>query len=162
MIKKIILLIIVTIACSLHIIGQNQVNIKAVFDKYGKQHGTVYVQLSHDILSQGSNLSLYKSMMIQNVEKIQEQQTLTELLAERESWKVMSEITKSGTIESGIYHLGKDNTKKLNTYLLIKNKNKAMTILYIEGSFPPQRLDEELKKLKDLFIYVNNNKVRLY
>lgn len=159
--KRILTIFILLIYCTLRLLAQDQIEIKAVFEKYAKTDGVVYVQLSHDILSQGSNLSLYKSMLIKKATEEQENEISGALLSNNKEWKALSSVTKNGNIESATYHVGKDKTRKLNTYLLLKNKNKKLTILYIEGSFAPNQLEHELKKLKDLFIYVNNEKVRI-
>jgi hypothetical protein len=36
-----------------------------------------------------------------------------------------------------------------------------MTLIYIRGAFPPSRLEKELDGLKDLFIEVNNKRLKL-
>lgn len=159
--KIIIIITLLSIAC-IHAWGQSNTDIKSVFDKYGKQQGVVFVQLSHDILSQGSNISVYKSMTIKESKEIKTKEISRQLLNNKNDWKTISEVQKNGVVESGSYNLGKDESGKLNTFLLLKNKNQKLTILYLEGSFASNHLDRELKSLKDLFIYVNNEKVKLY
>jgi hypothetical protein len=45
--------------------------------------------------------------------------------------------------------------------LFTNNKSKKMTLIYIKGNFPPDQLGKELLELKDLFIKVNNKKIKL-
>ena len=44
--------------------AQNHLGIKNIFDKYGKQEGSILVQLGLDVLSQGSDISFYKSLVM--------------------------------------------------------------------------------------------------
>ena len=74
---------------------------------------------------------------------------------------IVSEVNKNGKVESGTYYVGKDKSGKTGEYILYKNKPDKITIVYLKGNFPPARLDSELKKLKDLFIYVNDKRLKI-
>lgn len=140
--------------------AQNHLKIKTVFDKYGKQDGSVLVQLSTDILSQGSRITFYKSL-ITDYSLQKNNDAIAALAIDVTKGEKISEVKKDGIIESGTYYIKSKKTDAEYEYILFKNKSKKMTIVYLKGDFPPQQLDHELKKLKDLFIYVNNKRIKL-
>lgn len=150
-----LLLLTVTITAS----AQDGLKIKDIFDKYGKREGSVFLQLSSDVLSQGSNITSYKSLILD--ENTQNRIDIAEALKTDTRGKLtISEVKKDGVIESGSYYLGKDKTNN-NEFILYKNKGRKITLVYLKGNFPSEHLDAELKKLKDLFIYVNNKRIKL-
>ncbi|MDU1890658.1 MAG: hypothetical protein E6767_08210 [Dysgonomonas sp.] len=138
---------------------QNNLRVNDVFEKYGKQEGSVLVQLSSDVLSQGNSRIVFYKSMITDTNSIKEQDVQRALKEDIKGNLIISEIKKGGRIESGTYHLGKNNN--IHKYILYKNKSNKITLVYLEGKFPPEKLDYELKKLKDLFIYVNNKRIKL-
>ncbi len=138
--------------------AQNHLKIKEVFDKYGKQEGAVMVQLSSDILSQGSNLTFYKSLIL-DIHPAREQDVLNALEQDIRNGQIVSEMKKSGKVESGTYLIG--SSGKTSEFILYKNKSGRITLVYLKGNFRPNQLSEELKKLKDLFIYVNNKRLKI-
>jgi len=155
--SKILILIICQIAI-LPIIAQEHLNIKNVFDKYGKQEGSVLVQLSTDILSQGSKITFYKSLIINESDDVSNT-IIRAVESDVKKGSKISEIKKNGKIETGTYVIKmSDNSYE---YILFKNKSKKLTLVYLKGNFAPDNLDKELSKLKDLFIYVNNKRIKL-
>lgn len=153
---------ILFVLCLITIMGlaQDHLKIKSVFDKYGKQDGSVLVQLSTDILSQGSRIKFYKSLIADySIEK--ETDAIAALTNDINKGVKISEMKKDGKIESGTYYIKSQNANNGYEYILYKNKSKKITVVYMQGNFPPQQLDSELKKLKDLFIYVNNKRIKL-
>lgn len=141
------------------LLAQEPPKIKDIFDKYGKQEGSVLVQLSSDILSQGSNITFYKSLIIEKDNKT-EQEILSAVKEEIAGKIIISEVKKSGQIESGSYYLG-TKSLKVSEFILYKNKGGKITIVFLKGKFPSNNLERELKKLKDLFIYVNNKRLKI-
>lgn len=139
--------------------AQNHLKIKDVFDKYGKQDGAVLVQLSTDILSQGSNIKFYKSLIVDEKDQVR-LEILTALRADTDGKTIISEVKKNGQLESASYYMG-HNREPINEFILYKNKGKKITIVYLKGNFPSGHLEQELKKLKDLFIYVNNKRIKI-
>ncbi|WP_280698261.1 hypothetical protein [Dysgonomonas sp. PH5-45] len=134
--------------------------IKNCFDKYGKQKGSVMVQLSSDILSQGSKISFYKSLVLDETpEKLTT--VLQAVHTDIEKGSKISELKKNGKVESGTYLVRDGKKTQAYEYILFKNKSKKITLVYLKGSFSPQQLDYELSKLKDLFIYVNNKRLKI-
>ena len=140
--------------------AQNRLKIQDVFDKYGKQDGSVLVQLSTDILSQGSKMTFYKSLII-GEDNRKELEILEAIKADTKDRPIISEVKKDGKIDSGTYYLMTNNHTKESEYILYKKNSKKITLVYIKGKFSPNELDMELKKLKDLFIYVNNKRIKL-
>lgn len=140
--------------------SQQQAEIKAVFSKYEKQKGTIAVQLSRDVLSQGCNLHLYKSLSFADIDNEEKNNIIQELLVSKKQYSAISEVIQNGKIQSGSYSLGKSQQNK-NMYLLIKSSNRKLNIVYIEGDVAPNQLEKELKKFKNLFVYSNNKKINL-
>lgn len=140
-------------------IAQNNLRINDVFDKYGKKEGSILVQLSTDILSPKTNITLYKSLII-NYSPIIESEILSAVRADINNKIIISEAKKNGRIESGSYYLG-NNGSKTSEFILYKRKGDKITLVYLKGEFPSGHLEVELEKLKDLFIYVNNKRLKL-
>ena len=137
--------------------AQNHLGIKNIFDKYGKQEGSILVQLGLDVLSQGSDITFYKSLVMDY--STQKEQDILSYL-KQDVTSIISEVKKSGKTESGTY-LVETEKDKVYEYILYKNKSNKITVVYLKGNFPPKELDSELKKLKDLFIYVNNKRLKI-
>jgi hypothetical protein len=74
---------------------------------------------------------------------------------------VLMESKKDGKVESATYALGKDSNSSAYEYILFTHKSKKMTLIYLKGNFSPEQLESELNKLKDLFIKVNNKRIKL-
>lgn len=157
--KKIIP-VLIFICFSVSVFAQDQAEIKAVFKKYERRKGTVAVQLSQDVLSQGSNLYLYKSLSFADVGEEEKNNIIQSLLQKKKEYSVISEAIKNGKIQSGSYSLGKTRNNK-ESYLLIKSNDNRLNVVYIVGDVAPNQLDKELKKLKQLFIYSNNKKINI-
>lgn len=156
---RIFILLCVFQLTSVSLISQEHLKIKNIFDKYGKKEGSILVQLSSDVLSQGSNMTFYKSLIINQNKQI-ETEILDAVKADINNKIIVSEVKKNGTIESGSYYLG-NNSSPTSEFILYKNKGGKITLVYLKGNFPSGHLDEELKKLKDLFIYVNNKRLKI-
>ena len=157
--KKIVILLFIQ-ALAVPLLGQQNLNISTIFDKYGKQNGSVLVQLSSDVLSQGSNITFYKSLIIDNKSKYIENEIFNAVKSDINNKIIISEVKKSGQIESGSYYIG-SNKKQPGEFILYKNKGGKTTLVYLKGNFPSGHLEYELKKLKDLFIYVNNKRLKI-
>jgi len=140
--------------------AQEHLSVKNIFDKYGKMDGSVLVQLSTDVLSQGSRIIFYKSLIMDN-NVAKERDVLNLLKPDIENNQIISEVKKNGKVESGTYYIGKDKSGSQNEFILYKCKSDKITVVYLKGNFPPSSLDSELKKLKDLFIYVNNKRLKI-
>jgi hypothetical protein len=71
------------------------------------------------------------------------------------------ESRKNGEIETGYYCLKKKEDSPDCEYILFTRKSRKMTLIYIKGHFPPAQLEKELDKLKNLFLKVNNKRIKL-
>ncbi|MFT4070628.1 MAG: hypothetical protein QM654_01750 [Dysgonamonadaceae bacterium] len=158
--NKTIYMLLFLLSVSMHAFSQNHLRIKEVFDVYGKQEGAIFVQLSSDVLSQGSNITFYKSLILDK-NSSREQTITTALKQDLKNCSVISEIKKNGILESGTYLVDKNPSQKLNEYILYKNRDGKITLVYLSGNFPPNQLSNELKKLKNLFIYINNKRLKI-
>ena len=164
--KKLFILFCLCQLITISAFTQDHLNIKSVFDKYGKQKGSVLVQLSTDVLSQGnSKVTYYKSLITEINDESNNEKSLAIIEALEKDIKLgskISEIKKGGKLESGNYSFKVKNSNNTYDYILFKRKSKQLTLIYMRGDFPPDKLDRELKKLKDLFIYVNNKRIKLH
>lgn len=156
---KIFILLCILQVVSLSVVAQDHLKIKNVFDRYGKKEGSILVQLSSDVLSQGSNITFYKSLIISYNKQV-ETEILDAVKADINNKIIITEVKKNGHTESGSYYLG-NNASSISEFILYKNKGGKITLVYLKGNFSSDRLDEELKKLKDLFIYVNNKRLKI-
>ena len=154
-----ILIFLIIQSISTVLVAQNDPSVNDVFNEYQKKKGSVLVHLTSDILSQGSKFTLYKSLIINDINAEERSKILRTLLSQKNLWMTHGEIIKDGEVYNATYQLSKTNLK--SEFLLIKTKENRLTIVYLEGQFKPNNLDKELKKLKDLFIYVNNKKTNL-
>ncbi|MDR1089629.1 MAG: hypothetical protein LBL79_01020 [Prevotella sp.] len=155
--KRKIFILICLLQTTLLATAQDHLSIKDIFDRYGKQEGSVLVQLASDVLSQGSNISLYKSLVM-DYSAPKEQDILSYL--KQDITSIISDVKKNGKTESGTYLVGSGKNKGYE-YILYKNKSNKITVVYLKGNFSPKKLDPELNKLKDLFIYVNNKRLKI-
>ncbi len=121
---------------------------------------SVLVTLSTDVLSKNSNISFYKSLVMpENTERALA--CARALEKDMKGGTKLFESQKNGKLETAYYVLKLDSKNKTYEYLLYKNKSKKLTLVYLKGDFPPQQLEQELDKLKDLFIYVNKKRIKL-
>ncbi len=142
------------------IAARDKLKTDKIFEKYGMLDGSVLVELSTDVLAKNTKISFYKSMIMpEEKEAVQEIMTAIEEDT-KEGLKIM-ESAKNGKVETGYYYLTPEKDRKTKEYILYKNKSKKITLIYLKGDFKPDRLEEELDKLKDLFIYVNKRRIKL-
>lgn len=159
--KRIIYLICMCQVMTLSLMAQEQLKIQRIFDKFGKKNGSILVLLSTDILSQGkSDITLYKSLMMEANEE-QSDEIYEALKADLSNAVVITEVKKNGLLETGTYYITPNSNTKSREYILYKHKGKNVTLVYLTGHFKPEKLDKELNKLKDLFIYVNNKRIKV-
>lgn len=157
---KLFILLCIAQLFSASALAQEHLRIKDIFDKYGKREGSILVQLSTDILSPKSNITFYKSLII-SYSPVIESEITTALKTDIEDRIIISEVKKNGRIESGSYFLGNENSKNTNEFILYSIKDSKITLVFLRGDFSSKKLDHELKKLKDLFIYINNKRLKL-
>ncbi len=156
--KMIVLLLFLFIGGTM--MAQTNLQIDKVFETYGKQKGAVLIELSTDVLADHTKMKLYRSLIIPSSDPM-----IAAAAAAIENDIIdgskLVETQKNGRTETGYYVLKRKDNSGIYEYILYKEKSKKMTLIYIRGTFPPQQLENELTKLKDLFIYVNDKRIKL-
>jgi hypothetical protein len=156
-----IIVIVLFLSFSGFIIAQDGLESNRIFEKYGKEKGSTLVQLSSDVLSQGSKITFYKSLVFYITDEI-EDEILTALEKDIDNGRIISETRKNGKIYILTLSVSTLNSEiKENEYMLFKMKSGKVTLVYLKGEFKPDELDNQLNRLKDLFIYVNNQRIKL-
>ncbi|MDR3061892.1 MAG: hypothetical protein LBU57_07245 [Dysgonamonadaceae bacterium] len=140
--------------------AQTNLEVDKIFETYGKQKGAILIELSTDILAGHTQMKLYKSLTIVSNDPLIAA-TTTAIKNDIEGGMKLIETLKNGNTETGYYCLKRKEGASMYEYILYKEKSKKMTLIYIQGHFSPQQLEKELNKLKDLFIYVNNKRIKL-
>ena len=140
--------------------AQEDLNIETLFNDYGKKEGSVLIELAKDVLGNHTRISHYKSLIFspssEVVKKIEEA-----IVKDIEFGSKLMESKKDGKLKSAYYCLSKELNSPFYEYILYNNQSGKVTLIYIKGKFPPERLEKELEKLKDLFIKVNNKRIKL-
>jgi hypothetical protein len=140
--------------------AQKNLNIETIFNDYGKKEGSILIELAKDVLGEHTRIRRYKSLGIPSDSAII-RVTIESIQKDLKDGRILMESKKNGNLEIGYYCLTKDDRAKEHEYILFTNKSKKMTLIYICGRFPPRNLDDELSKLKNLFIKVNNKQIKL-
>ena len=139
--------------------AQNDLNIGTVFQNYGKQKGAILIELAKDVLGGHTQINRYKSLILPSDTGIVNT-TINAIQKDLKNGKILMENKKEGKIETGYYCLKKQDSVDYE-YILFTDKSQKMTLIYLKGKFPPDQLEDELNKLKDLFIKVNNKRIKL-
>jgi len=158
-IKRIVLVMGVLLAC-FAVSAQNGRSIGAIFDEYGKREGSIMIELGKDVLGSRTQIKRYKSLMIPS-DTAMLRLTKEAIANDIKEGRKLFESRKDGKIESVSYCLKKDEQTSEYEYILFSDKSRKMTLIYVRGNFPPERLESELRRLKDLFIKVNNKQLKL-
>lgn len=157
-IKKIFLSAIFLFAC-LFAGAQNNLNIETIFQDHGKQKGAILIELAKDVLGNHTQISRYKSLIFPADTGIINA-TTNAIQKDLKNGKILMENKKDGKIETGYYCLKKPDSTDYE-YILFTDNSRKITLIYLKGKFPPNQLENELNKLKDLFIKVNNKRIKL-
>ena len=140
--------------------AQKDLNIENLFNEYGKKEGSILIELAKDVLGNHTKISHYKSLIFSPTPEIvkEVEETIREDI---KGGRKLMESKNNGKIESTYYCLKKNSDSSFRQYILYNNKSGKVTLIYIKGKFPPEQLEKELEKLKDLFIKVNNKRIKL-
>jgi hypothetical protein len=139
--------------------AQNDLHIDTVFQNHGKQKGAILIELAKDVLSGRTQINRYKSMILPSDTGMMNV-TVNAIRQDLKNGKVLLENKKDGKIETGYYCLKRPDSPEYE-YILFTHKSRKITLIYLKGKFPPNQLENELNKLKDLFIKVNNKRIKL-
>lgn len=132
--------------------AQQHLHIGPLFEKYGNQNQVTRVEL-HESLLRSYHMTLYKSLVFENVNPYLEE-ILRCLKLDAASGKVCKtqEIKESGRLSSAYYRLetAKRQGTTVNRYILFKRdrKNKA-ALIYIEGPLQEDELMNILYKKQE-------------
>jgi hypothetical protein len=145
-----------SIACLFSGLAQNNLNIGAIFDEYGKSSGSILIELGKYVLGNHTRIRRYKSLVVP-ADSILLQRTHTAIADDSSDGQILFESRKNGEVEAAAYCLKKSEKETEYEYVLFALKSKKMTLIYVRGPFLAEQLDGELSKLKRLFIQVNNH-----
>ncbi|MDR2804692.1 MAG: hypothetical protein LBB85_03490 [Dysgonamonadaceae bacterium] len=140
--------------------AQKDLDIAAIFDEYGRQEGAILIELGKDVLGDHTRIKHYKSLIVPSDTAMVR---MTEAAIDRDTQDGLKilESKKNGKIESISCCLKKDKKAPEYEYILYSCQSRKMTLIYVRGNFPPEELENELSKLKNLFIKVNNKRLKL-
>jgi hypothetical protein len=150
----------------LQAVAQDGLNIGAVFDEYGMKKGSVLIELGKDVLGKHTKIDLYKSL-VAAPDSLMLKKTGDAVLYDfagnvrNENCAVIKESMRDGKLLEAVYCLGESKESSGYRYILFSGRSRKMTLIYIVGKFPPRQLENELSTLKNLFIKVNNQKIKL-
>jgi hypothetical protein len=141
--------------------GQKDLHVNSLFRDYGRQHGAIMIELARDVLGNHTKIGFYKSMTVPaETDRVQ----LIEETVRRDvaNGVTLMEYVRGGRIEKAYYLLERSGDATADyEYILFTNKSGRITLIYVTGNFTPAQLTDELDKLKDLFIKVNNKHIKL-
>jgi len=157
-IKKILFLVIFLITC-VFAGAQDNLNIETIFQEHGKQKGAIFIELAKDVLSDHTQIGRYKSLILPSDTSVVNA-TVNTIQKDLKNGKILMENKRDGKIETGYYCLKRQDSPDYE-YILFTDKSQKMILIYLKGAFPPDQLEDELNKLKDLFIKVNNKRIKL-
>lgn len=117
--------------CSTGLYAQEGLQVASIFQKYGNQKGSTYVELSK-MLSKEWDIDHYKSLKLSKAEK-----ALPDIYrcleADKEHAKKIKEVVNNGAIQSGYYQLP-PLKGEVNRFILFRTGKKGdATLIYIEG-----------------------------
>lgn len=159
-IKKQILLIVFMCFICLNALAQGGLHVESIFNEYGKIEGSIMIELNEDVLSWHTGIKKYKSLSFE-ADEATESKVLEAYFKDVDLGTCINHSKKDGKHLMMTFCLKKSDDSSQNKYLLYKNKDNVITLIYIRGYFPPRKLEKEMNKLKDLFIKVNNKRLKL-
>ena len=140
--------------------AQKNLAIETVFNDSGKQDGSILIELGKDVLGENTQITRYKSLIV-TVDSETEKAIREAILKDTEGGAMLMESRRNGKVEKSYYCLKKDEKDSFYEYILFTAQGDKTTLIYIRGKFSPNRLQSEIENLKDLFIRINNKRVKL-
>lgn len=140
---RILLLLLLSIAATT-IQAQGNLKILPIFEKYGKQKGSIMTVYSGEAL-RNYRLHTYRSITVRYnnamLEEIQQS-----LAADKHQAREIKEVINDGIITSGYYQLPEQETR-MNRYILFKIGNDGtFTLIYMEGG------DDSEELIRNMFL----------
>ncbi|MDR1683506.1 MAG: hypothetical protein LBS25_09030 [Candidatus Symbiothrix sp.] len=146
--------------------AQKGLHIDSIFRDYGKREGSTLIELAKDVLGNHTKINRYKSLIAVSDSLMFERtrQAVKADFIDHGSYGnrvIFKESLKDGQLVDAAYCLGKAKESADYEYILFSVKKQQMTLIYLRGKFPPLQLYNELEQLKNLFIEVNNKRIKL-
>jgi len=122
--------------------AQDQLEIKSVFEKYGKKRGATMVVLNKEAL-QNYKLDAFRSITMKYEIPFSED-VQKALSSDKKSAYKIKEVVSNGVISSGYYQLPLINNR-IYRYILFKiNNDGKATLIYMEGGKDSESLVNSL------------------
>lgn len=140
--KYLILALLFIVGFTTTIKAQNDLDISKVFEKYGKQKGSVMVEMTEEML-EGYDFTYYKSIVVTN-NKDAANFTRGCLKTDQKGAKKVKQVVSNGVVNSVYLQLPKKG--KYNRLILFNESitsEQKMTLVYIES----EKDSEEILKL---------------
>ena len=141
--------------------AQQNLSIDTIFNEYGKQKGSVLINLGKDVLAENTKIERYKCLMISAPPEIEKK--IAESVGrdfqreeEKENVLLLKEIQQDGAAKTLYFVFDTQNETAEREYILYNVKDDKITLIYMKGKFPVLEWKDELDKLKNLFIKLNN------
>ena len=146
--------------------AQKGLHIDSIFRDYGKREGSTLIELAKDVLGNHTNIYRYKSLITVSDSLMLERtrQAVKSDFIEHGKYGngvIFKESLKDGKLVEATYCMGKAEESADYEYILFSVKKRKMTLIYLRGKFSPIQLYNELDQLKNLFIEVNNKRIKL-
>ncbi|MDR0961117.1 MAG: hypothetical protein LBM62_00950 [Mediterranea sp.] len=122
--------------------GQEGLAIASVFQKYARQKGSTYVEMTQ-FKSQVWDASLYKSLTVKRAAKVLP--TIYEALdKDRDKAKKVNEIVHDGVLRSG-YYMFEPTGGKTNRFIVFRmQQDDTVYLLYIEGEITDEKMSRQI------------------
>jgi hypothetical protein len=161
--KKIILLLGFTLAI-FPAGAQKELSLDTLFGEYGQLRGSILINLGRDVLGERTRIERYKSLIVPvtsvSTKRIEEAVRRDfQRYGQYGNGIVIKEIHENGSLRNASYALGKEPASPVTEYILYARSRDKITLVYLCGRFDAGKLNDELDKLKDLFIKVYNKKL---
>lgn len=135
---RIILLLLLLCVSATNLQAQEDLKIHHIFEKYGKQKGSIMTVFSGESL-RSYRLHTYRSITLRyNKAMLDEIQQSLE--ADKHQAREIKEVINDGIITSGYYQLPEEEIR-INRYILFKIGNDGtLTLIYMEGGDDSEEL----------------------
>ncbi|MDR2146543.1 MAG: hypothetical protein LBE91_08825 [Tannerella sp.] len=141
--------------------AQQGLSIDTIFSEYGRQKGSVLINLGKDVLAGNTKIERYKCLMTDvppEVENRIAESVRRDFHREEQAGNtfMLKEIRQDGMVKTLYFAFGVQNPTAEREYILYNVKDGKITLIYMKGKFPVTDWKDELDKLKNLFIKLNN------
>jgi hypothetical protein len=122
--------------------GQEGLQVASVFEKYGRQKGATYVELTQ-FKSQIWDATLYKSLTLKRAGKALPY-IYEALEADRDRAKKVNEIVHDGILRSG-YYMFEPKEGEINRFIAFRMlPDNTALLIYIEGEITDEKMSRSI------------------